>query len=243
MDTSLYVSLSGQVALRRELQVIAHNLANMNTTAFRAERSLFDTALSRANRDNPVSFVIDRATYTDVTAGTMSQTGRPLDIALRGPGWFQVEAEDGSVRYSRDGRLTLSTDGFLINVHGGVILDDGGAAIPLPPETERIDIGRDGTLTADGQLIGRIGLYEFDNVSMLEREANSLYKAPGNVAPLPAFETSIVQGALEGSNVRPILEMTRMIELARAYENSSRTATDGHELKKDSISRLGRPSS
>ncbi len=243
MDTSLYVSLSGQVALRRELQVIAHNLANMNTTAFRAERSLFDTAMSRANRDNPVSFVIDRATYTDVTPGTMSQTGRPLDVALRGPGWLQVETPDGSVRYSRDGRLSLSTDGFLINVHGSPILDDGGAAIPLLPETERIDIGQDGTLTADGQLIGRIGLYEFENVTVLEREADSLYKAPAGVTAFPAFETSLVQGALEGSNVRPIVEMTRMIELARAYEQSSRSAMDGHELKKDSINRLGRTTS
>lgn len=239
MDTSLYVGLSRQVALTRELEVVAHNIANMNTVAFRAERTLFDEAMAKAGSADPVAFVIDRATYTDTRPGALVRTESDLDVALRGEGWISVEGIDGAARYTRDGRLAISPDGVLTNLNGQPVLDDTGAPVFLPPNIRVLDIGRDGTLTADGEQIGRIGIFEFENTQTLKREEGGLYSA--EVEPFPAANTTLVQGMLEQSNVEPILELTRMLDISKAYQNASRVVQDGGDLKKDAISRIGRP--
>ncbi len=237
MDTSLYVNLSNQLAISRELEVIAHNIANISTTGFRGERMLFSDALRKAGAAEDVSFVIDKATYTDQRSGALIETGNPFDIAVRGEGWLAVDTDDG-VRYTRDGRLSLSTIGELVNLDGDFILDAGGAPIIIPLEAEVIDVGADGVVTADNQQVGRIGVYAFENPQALEREADGLFRAPENAAQ-PFDEAKLEQGMIEASNVEPILEITRLIELSRAYENAAKIASDVHDQKKRAIDKLG----
>lgn len=236
MDTAIYVNLSTQTAVKREIEIVANNLANMTTAGFRAERTLFDDALRKTGGGEPISFVIDRASYTDYRPGGLTQTDNPLDIAINGKGFFQVETEQG-VRYTRDGRLTLTPFGDLSAIDGSAILSVDGTPIQIPPEAARIEIADDGTINADGVDIARIGLYEFGNEQVLVREADGRFSAP--VDPVPSARSTIKQGMVEGSNVDPIREITRLITLSRAYEQSSKMASDVHGQKKDAVKRLG----
>ncbi|MCK5745045.1 MAG: flagellar basal-body rod protein FlgF [Oricola sp.] len=236
MDTSLYVSLSHRVAVNRELEIVANNLANMNTTAFKAERVLFDDVMKKAGASDPVSFVIDRASYTDYNTGPLIRTENTFDLAINGEGWFSVQTPDG-VQYTRDGRFVVAPSGELTALDGSPVLDEGGAAILIPPEETEISIGKDGTITAGEIQVGRIAVYDFENEQDLVRGAGGRYAGAEN--PVLAADSSVVQGSIEGSNVDPIHEVTRLIDLSRAYEQASRLDTDVHGQKKDAIRRLG----
>ena len=237
MDTSLYVTLSHRVAVNRELEIVANNLANMNTTAFKAERMMFDEALRKAGASDAVSFVIDRASYTDYQTGPLIRTQNQFDIAVDGEGWLSVQTPDG-VQYTRDGRLFVAQTGELTALDGSPVLGEGGEPIQIPLEQiGEVSIGRDGAISAGEIQIGRIAVFEFENEQDLIRQEAGRYEAPGEAAPAEA--PSIIQGAIEGSNVNPIHEVTRLIELSRAYESASRAASDMNEQKKDAIKRLG----
>jgi len=238
VDTSLYVTLSHRVAVNRELEIVANNLANMNTTAFKAERMMFDEALRKAGASDEISFVIDRASYTDYQSGPVIRTQNQFDIAVNGEGWLSVQTPDG-VQYTRDGRLVVSPNGELTALDGSPVLGEGGAPIAIPiEEIGEVAIGQDGSITAGEIQIGRIEVFQFENEQDLVRQENARYAAPGENAA-PAEDASIIQGAIEGSNVNPIFEVTRLIELSRSYENASRAASDMHDQKKDAINRLG----
>lgn len=236
MDTSIYVNLSTQTAVNREIEIVANNLANVNTAGFRAERTLFDDAIRKAGNGEPISFVIDRASYTDYRPGGFSETNNPLDVAIDGDAFFQVETAQGT-RYTKDGRFVLTPFGDLAAIDGSPVLAANGAPITIPPETDRIEIADDGTINADGIDIGRIGLYAFDAPQDLQREADGRFFAP--VGGRLSTEASVRQGMVEGSNVDPIREITRLITLSRAYEQSAKMATDVHGQKKDAVKRLG----
>lgn len=236
MDTSLYVNLSRQTAVSRQLEVVANNLANVTTTGFRAERAVFDEALRKAGKSDEVAYVIDRATYTDHRPGAMIQTDNPLDIAIKAKGFFQVQTPDGP-RYTRDGRMALSPTGELVSIDGRAVLSAQGAPIQLPPEASEILIANDGTVSADGIDLGRIGVFAFDDELALRREEAGRFAAPGPANPV---ENPLVQqGMIEGSNVDPITEITRLIDLSRAYEQSAKMSADIHNQKKDAVQRLG----
>ena len=241
MDTSLYVNLSNQVALSRQLELVANNLANMNTTGFRAERMLFDQALKNAGASDSISFVIDRASYTDHSAGAKIVTGGQYDVAIVGEGWFAVETPDG-VRYTRDGRFVVSPAGELTALDGARVLDEGGAPIPIPgpgspPDELNLAIADDGSISAGELQIGRLAVYRFENEQTLVRQGDGRFEAPAQPQILDGAR--VEQGAIEGSNVNPVTEVTRLIELSRAYEQAARMASDVNDQKKDAIKRLG----
>ena len=237
MDTSLYVTLSHRVAVNRELEIVANNLANMNTTAFKAERMMFDEALRKAGASDEVSFVIDRASYTDYKTGPIIRTQNQFDIAINGEGWLSVQTPDG-VQYTRDGRMVVAPSGELTALDGSPVLGEGGEPILIPlEEIGNVAIGKDGAITAGEIQIGRIEVFRFDNEQELIRQSDGRYEAEAN--PQAAENAALIQGAIEGSNVDPIREVTRLIELSRSYESASRMASDVHDQKTDAIKRLG----
>lgn len=247
MENALYVALSQQMALRRMLDVTANNVANMNTQAFRAERPVFDDFVSRMGRGaDPTAFVIDRATYTDTREGALTTTGNPFDIAIRGDGWLQVETPAGA-RYTRDGRLGRSADGDLVTVDGAPVLDDAGNRITVPEDVGPLTIAADGTLSykvegsegAQSVELGRIGLYSLPGAEGLQRGGDGLVTTNGQA--LPAMGVTIVQGALEGSNVQPIVEMVRLIDLTRAYGQSVKLTEAENDRQRGAINKLGGP--
>ena len=236
MENTGYIALSRQLTLRRELSVVAHNLANMNTPAFKSERVIFREFIDKPVPNQPISFVQDLGMSRNLTEGPITPTGNDLDLAISGPGYFSVETPDG-VRYTRHGRLQLDGQGQLVNSQGAPILSNGGAPITVPIGSGTLTISADGTISGSGGTIARIGLSEFENPGGLERDANGLYDS-GDQAAAAATESEVNQGMLEQSNVQPIVEMTRMIDIHRSYQSAAKLVTSNHEQAMRAINKL-----
>ena len=215
MDNASYVALTRQSGLLNELQVIANNIANAGTTGFRREGVLFSEFVRRLDgQEAPLSMAAAHARQTFLTQGGLSMTGGALDLAIEGPGFFVLETDQGE-RLTRAGHFGLDAEGRIVNPDGFRLLDDGGAVIQVPPGAT-LSVARDGTLSADGQPVARLGPVEPEDPALLRHAAGTLHIADGPTRP--AEGATIHQGFLESSNVNPIQEMGRMIAVQRAYE-------------------------
>jgi flagellar basal-body rod protein FlgF len=225
MENASLVGLSRQVALSRELDVIANNIANINTTGFKADGSLFEEYLSSSARapqgGGRVSFVRDRGVWHDMGQGPIERTGNPLDVAIQGQGYLAVQTARGE-RYTRNGALQINATGQLVTNEGDAVLGDGGA-ITFQPNDRNITIGADGTISVregtnqTSSVRGKLRLVDFVNPQSLQKDGSSTFNPVNGATPQPAANASIVQGSVEKSNVRAVVEMSRMIELTRAY--------------------------
>jgi flagellar basal-body rod protein FlgF len=219
MENTVYIALSQQTALRRQLDVIANNLANMNTPSYKNESLVFEKYLMPAGADHTLSYVEDYGMVRNETEGPLQKTGNPLDIAVEGPGYFTVQTPNG-VEYTRDGHLQLSGSGELVTDAGYPVLDTSGQPITIDPHAGSLAIAADGTLsTPAGGPVGQINLVEFANPQAL-REAEGGYYTTTTQTPLPAQKTQLVQGMIEQSNVNPVVEITRMMTLLRNYQST-----------------------
>ncbi len=227
MDNTSYVALSRQMTLERQMSVVAGNIANMNTAGYKTEHLLFEQVLERAGKPGRVAFVQDVGLIRDLGPGALETTGNPLDLAINGEGYFTVETENGP-RYTRSGHFSLNGEGAIVTSGGHPLLDAGGAAIQLPPEVGGISIARDGTISTNDGIVARIGLVRFADDTRLGREGDSLLVT--DQVPEPVDAPDIAQGRLERSNVQPILEMTRMMETVRAFQNTQRLLETHHEM-------------
>ncbi|MFO1068450.1 MAG: flagellar hook-basal body complex protein [Geminicoccaceae bacterium] len=234
MDNSAYVALSRQVALMRDMTVIATNVANIGTTAFRAGHTLFEPVLRESGGRRPTALVQDVGTAWDMVPGPLTATGNPLDVALDGDGWLAFGTADG-VRYSRAGHLEIAADGSLVDAAGNPLLDDGGSPIVVPPGDRALTVAPDGTLSNGTGPLGRVGIAAFAGQGGLVPEGGGMWRA--EAPPLPGT-ARIVQGMLEGSNVQPVLEMTRLIETTRAFEGTQRLLETRHELGRKTVERV-----
>jgi flagellar basal-body rod protein FlgF len=250
VENALLIGLSRQVALGRELDVIANNVANVNTTGFKAENSMFEEYLMPVARDQQfpladsrLSYVQDRATWRDYSAGALQQTGNPLDIAIDGDAMLVVQTPGGE-RYTRNGGLQISAAGELVTSEGHRVLGDAGPIVFQPGD-------RDIAVTADGSITvreganansdsgrGKLRLVAFEQGQLLRKEGSSLYAAGAGMQPQPAPAARLVQGAIEKSNVRSVLEMTRLIEVTRSYTQVAQLLQQQGELRRNAIDRL-----
>lgn len=216
MDNAIYATLTRQAGLMREMQVIANNIANSETTGFRREGVIFSEYLARTdNGREGLSMANARGRIVDLEQAVMSQTGGTYDLAINGPGFFAVQTADG-IKITRAGAFLVSSEGELMNADGNRLLDEGQAPIQIPPGATNVVVGQDGTISADDQQIARIGLFSAPDRETMLRAGGTLFSAEGGLEP--AEETSLEQGFLEGSNVDAVAEITRMIEVQRAYE-------------------------
>lgn len=236
MENPGYIALSRQMVLRRQMDVLANNLANLTTPGYRGETMVFAEHLSRTEPREKISFVQDLATRRDLRAGPLNHTGNPFDFAIRGDGYFAVETPEGEL-YSRAGGFTLDADGQVVTAQGQALLGDGGGPIVVPAETSTIMVARDGTISTEEGEIGRIRLVSFENEHALGKRAAGLYDANGQ-APLPVAEPVIEQGKLEGSNVAGIVEMTKMTRVVRSYQAAANIANQEHERQRRAIEAL-----
>lgn len=237
MQTQIYVGLSGQLALQHQLDVVANNVANMNTVGFRGEAALFDAHMERTQDRRQVAFVLDRFTYTDMRSGDYQKTGNPLDVALSGDGWLQVQTPGGT-RYTRDGRLSLDAAGTLVTLNGAPVLDAGGGTIQLPNDVSGIQILKDGTISDGERNFGRLGAVRLPDNQAMKHEAGGLYVSAGQ--PVEATDVEIHQGMVEQSNVQPVVAMTQLIELSKAYEMAKSLVDGGDETLRGAIHTIGK---
>jgi len=248
MDNTLYVGLSKQMILSRELDVAANNMANVDTAGFKVESLITQDdpvmPVHAPPGSTPVQFALDQGVARDFSQGAMQQTGSPLDMAIDGKGFFQVQTA-GGIRYTRDGRFGTDAQGQLIDAKGDPVLDAGGAAITLNAQGGAPQIGLDGTITqkipgqAQVAVIGKIGVVNFDSLGGLSKAGDGLYANPTNAQTTPASAAVIHQGMLESSNVQPIVQITDLIRISRAYDSVSQMMSDSSDLSKTAIQRLG----
>jgi flagellar basal-body rod protein FlgF/flagellar basal-body rod protein FlgG len=251
MENALLVGLSRQVALTRELEAVANNIANLNTTGFKADSTVFEEFLMPAARDNQfaatdsrVRFVRDRATWHDLGSGSVQQTGNPLDVAIDGNAFFAVQTPRGE-RYTRNGAFQINASGELVTSEGDRVLGEGGP-IQFQQTDNSISIGRDGTIrvreganAALDAARGKLRLVSFDQPQRLQKDAGSRFLAPAGVDPQPAALATVTQGAIEKSNVRAVVEMTRMIEITRTYTQVATLLQQQSEMRRTAIEKLG----
>ena len=244
MDNSTYVALSRQMTLRRQLDIVANNIANADTTGFKAEALLTATEqrgpAKNAQVPHTTRFVLDNGVSRDFGQGSMKQTGNELDVAIEGDAFFAVTTPDGQQQYTRDGRFKLDAAGQLVTQSGDAVQGEGGGPIVLRRDGSAPSIGADGTISQDGERVGRIGVVRFDNLGALSKTGEGRYLADG-VAPAPAPDVPIRQGMLESSNVDPVLEVVNLIEVSRAYERVTRMIDQTQDLSRRAVDRLGKP--
>lgn len=230
MNNTSYVALSKQSGLAKELTSIANNIANADTAGFRREGILFSEYVRMLDpQDQSISQANVGGHFFDATPGALIETGAPLDVAIDGDGYFLVETPNGE-RLTRAGAFMLDSEGQMITADGNYVLGEGGSPIAIPPEAGNITIAPDGTIAADGAPVGKLGLVTADPTT-LAREGNNLLRATEEYQVLE--NAKMRQGFVEGSNVNPVIEISRLIEVQRAYEL-------GQQLLKDEDERISK---
>lgn len=238
MEAGLYVSLSSQIALERRLNTLADNLANVNTVGFRATGMKFNDLVSGTG-ENALSFVSKGQTYLNTQSGGIRQTGNPLDFAIQGDAWFAIQTPAGQV-LTRDGRFALNEVGELLTLEGHPVLDAGGAPIQLDPRGGTPEAGADGMLFQNGNQIGAVGLFSFAPHENFERYGNSGILPRGPVEPVvDRNDIGVKQGFLEDSNVNPVVSMTQLIMVQRAFENAAAMNRQTEMSMSEAIKTLG----
>jgi flagellar basal-body rod protein FlgF len=246
MPNALLVGLSRQVALSRELDVVANNIANINTTGFKADGSLFEEFLDSnaraAGTGSPVSFVQDRGTWHDVRPGPIEKTGDPLNVAIDGDAYLVVQTPDGE-RFTRNGAMHINGTGELVTGDGNPIVGEAGP-IHFQPTDRQISISADGTISVregtanTDSLRGTLRLVTFASPQQLHKDGSSTFAANANVQPQATKTSRVIQGSIEKSNVRGVVEMARMIEITRSYTQVANMLQQQSDLNQQAINKL-----
>lgn len=242
METSSYVGLSGQLALERRLATIAHNIANAGTSGFRAEGVQFSSIVS-PTAPFRTAFATTGAPFAETRAGGLTQSGNPLDVAVQGDGFFAVATPQG-VAYTRDGRMQMLPTGDLVSTAGYPMLDISGSPLTVNPAGGTISVLRDGMIQQDGRNLGAIGLFKLDLSKGYTRTDNAGLVPAVPAEPVDDFiGNGVVQGYVEESNVNPILEMTNLIAVQRAFEALNGGLEQRDQALRDAIQTLGQRAS
>ena len=236
MDAAGYATLNRQSGLMREMAVVANNIANASTTGFRREGVVFSEYIAALDNDPSLSMAHASGRHVDLGQATISQTGGSYDFAIQGDGFFLIESPDGE-RLTRAGSFTPSAEGELVTPDGYRLLDAGGAPVFIPPDARAVALARDGTLSANGQPIAQVGLWQPTDPMALRHQSGTLFAAD---TLEPVEDGVILQGMLEDSNVEPVSEITRMITVQRAYELGQKFLDAEDERVRGVIQTLGR---
>jgi len=229
------------MTLRRELDIVANNIANADTTGFKVESLMLETAprspAVTQGGPKPVKFVLDSGVARDFTPGALRKTDAPFDLGIEGQGFFKITTPEGE-RYTRDGRFRMDDTGRLTTQDGKAVLDEGGGEVTIDPLKGAVTIASDGTVSQGTERIGKVAVVRFDSLSALEKSGDNLYRNTSNLQPQPAPDARVHQGMLEGSNVNTVLEITRMMEVTRAYESMAKMMDSNADLSRRPIERV-----
>lgn len=239
MSNTTYIALSRQMVLRAQLDSIAQNIANASTAGYKGRHVYFVEYLTRPQQSEPLSYVSTLDEVTNFAEGPLLRTGNELDLALHGEGFYAVDTGT-AVRYTRDGSFTLDPDGQLVTKAGHLVLDRGGRPILVPADSGAVTVSPDGTLSGIHGVLGQLKVVRFEDPNALVPVGSGLFAS--NAPELPAETYSIRQGMVEGANVEPIVEMTRMIDVLRTYQSVQRILQDEHDLERQAIQKLTRVS-
>ena len=237
MENTGYIALSRQIALGQEMNTIANNIANMNTTGYKSQHTLFTQELLGDGDDTQkLKAVMDYGQFANLEQGPVKQTGNTFDFAIQGHAYFTVEhSKTGATYYTRAGNLTLNNDKEITTAAGHLIIGEGGL-IRVPDDATNIKVGTDGTITSDQGQIGKFKLAEFNNEFELKLSGDGLLSTVQR--PLPPETSTIHQGMVEDSNVQAVVEMTRMIEVSRNYQMNQKILQNEHERIRNAVNKI-----
>lgn len=235
MENTLYIALSHQMAAQRNVEVLANNLANATSPGFKGDSLMFTEYVEKAGRGQPISFVRDRAVFHNLTEGSLKRTDNELDVAINGRGWFTVGSNGGEL-YTRNGHFRLNQQGQIVTSRGEPVLGENNQPIVIGPEDANVTIASDGTVSAGAEVRGKLKIVGFANEQDLRNVSGGLFRAPQPGQPIAA--PTVVQGSLEESNVQPIVEMTRMMDAVRTYQQAQKMIDVEHERQRKAIDRL-----
>ncbi|WP_299047546.1 flagellar hook-basal body complex protein [uncultured Tateyamaria sp.] len=215
MDSTGYITLTRQSGLMREMQIVANNIANSATTGYRQEGMVFSEYVQAMQGGASLSMGHGNVRQTSFVQGTLTQTGGTFDLAIEGDGFFLIQTPDGE-RLTRAGSFSPNGQGDLVTPDGYAVLDAGGAPVFIPPGAASLSISPDGSISADGAFVGQIGLVQPTDSSRMTRQGGLMFRADDGFEP--SGTARVMQGFVEESNVDPIGQLARMIEIQRAYE-------------------------
>ena len=242
MDNSLLVSLSQQLASYQSMDVIANNIANASTPGYRREEQTFREYVEQLPPDEgnsapqTLTFVQDGGVVRDMSEGPLRNTGSQFDLAIHGKGFFVVQTANGE-RYTRNGHFQLDPSGQIVDDSGDALQGDGGAITINATDDGDIHIGADGTLSGKNGQLAKLRVAAFADETSLTKDGGSLYSAAGQ--PSQATGVEIHQGMLEESNVKPVVEISRMVEVMRSYQAVATMTQSQQDLMRQAIDKLG----
>mgnify|MGYP003385762131 CR=1 FL=1 len=237
MESPIYVLLSQQDALQRQMDVTAQNIANVNTTGYKSNDILFEDFLVKPDKKFTHHMVLDRATIRNTTQGTFIKTDNPLDIAISGQGYFAVQTPQGT-QYTRQGAFQMDAEGNIVTADGYPLLSGGGSTVAIPTSAQSVEIGLDGTISTEKGKVGRLQVVKFNNEQLMKQTYGGFYKT--DEAPEIDETVQLHQGKVESSNVKSIQEMTHVIEISRAYERVARLIDGENQRLTNAIRSLGK---
>jgi flagellar basal-body rod protein FlgF len=229
MDNSIYITVSGQAAMFQDMETTANNIANASTPGYNAQKLTFrdflqsDGSAKDAYADAPTQ-------YRDTSGGPITVTNNPFDLAISGPGYFQIDTPLGK-RFTKSGNFQINGDGTMVNVMGYPVLGTDGGQISIPEGSKNVEINSAGQISADGADVGQVGIMEFDNEQAMQRLGNSLYTT--DEQPKPAVTARVMQGAIEGSNVSPVTEMVHVMAISRSVGNTAKFIDTMYTLEQE----------
>lgn len=243
METTAAIAASRQGALRRQLGVVANNLANMSTNGYKASEMMFVEHVVKSKGGErlispKLTYTRDIATRINTADGAIETTDNPLDLAIRNDGFFVVRDANNKEFYTRSGQFRLDSSGKIVNQQGHALLAGGGQPVILGPTDTEIQVGRDGVISTENGQLGKLRIVKFDNPQDLKRTSGALYTS---TKPATEVENAdVIQGALEGSNVEPISEMAKMIHLHRNFESVKSFIEREDERQREMVRSLAR---
>jgi len=237
MDNTNYIALSKQAALFRQMDVIANNIANANTPGFQGEEMHFSDYMVSSSNNQKLDFTNDDFTVRNMDEGEIVKTGRPLDVAISGQGYFSVQTPLGT-RYTRAGNFQLDPNNQLVTQQGYPILNDAGVPITLDSKDTNIQINSDGTINSRGQVIAKIGVVDFAAPQLLQKTGGSLYSSDAD--PTAVIAPKVTQGAIESSNVSTIKALTAMIEVQQGVSDTSNLISNLDTMKRNAVQTISK---
>ncbi|MGE3145469.1 MAG: flagellar basal-body rod protein FlgF [Pseudorhodoplanes sp.] len=250
MENALLIGLSRQMTLKREMDVVANNIANVNTTGFKTDTALFEeyimpgaSAGQFARPDRRMSYVHDRSTFHDQSQGSLQHTGAPLDVAIEGEGYLVVQTPRGE-RYTRAGSMQINAQGQLVTSEGYAVQGEAGPIVFQPLDTG-IMVSKEGSITVreggdtrSDAIRGKLRIVRFERNQQLRKDGGATFMAPDDVAAQDVEKPNVIQGAIEKSNVNSVIEMTRMIEITRTYTQVAGILQNQHDLRRGAVEKL-----
>ena len=243
MENLQLIGLTRQMVLRRKMDVIANNLANINTAGYKSDNLLFKEYIMPVAKmddfrasDKKLSYVQDDVIVKQFEPGSIVDTGNPVNVAINDRTSFMVINTPNGERYTRNGEFEINNQGKMVTTDGYEVMGAEGP-ITFTPEDSNINITRDGLITSDRGEVGRLRVVTFDNLQALKKEGTSLFIGEN---PTPVETPNLMGGHIEQSNVHGVIEISRMIEVSRAYGSLANALKATNDLRETAIDKLGR---